>query len=185
MRWIVFWAVASSLVLSNGLLIWSIARPELRLWPLPEKGSRRYAFTRFTGALGPLSILGALALGVLDWDSFVFHHWLSVALGTCLLIPGGAFALAAFLTLGVHASRGFRDELTATGPYRYSRNPQYVGTIVGLLGYVFMTNSALTLIVWALWTAWFILAPFAEEPWLREQLGGPYEEYASRVPRFL
>ncbi len=141
--------------------------------------------TRFTGVLGPLSILGALVLGVLDWNSFILDHPVRFALGAALAAPGGAFALWGFLGLGVHASQGFAGELTATGAYRYSRNPQYVGTIVGLLGYVLICNSVLTLIVWVLWSVWFVLAPLAEEPWLREQLGAGYREYAAKVPRFL
>jgi protein-S-isoprenylcysteine O-methyltransferase Ste14 len=36
-----------------------------------------------------------------------------------------------------------------------------------------------------LWSAWFIMAPFAEEPWLRGHLGPTYDEYARQVPRFL
>jgi protein-S-isoprenylcysteine O-methyltransferase Ste14 len=31
----------------------------------------------------------------------------------------------------------------------------------------------------------FLIAPFAEEPWLRERFGPSYDEYAEEVPRFL
>jgi protein-S-isoprenylcysteine O-methyltransferase Ste14 len=50
---------------------------------------------------------------------------------------------------------------------------------------VLVSNSELALVVWALWTLWFALAPFAEEPWLREKLGAPYEEYTKRTRRYL
>ena len=105
--------------------------------------------------------------------------------GGVLFACGGGFAIWGFLGLGVRASQGHQDGLVATGAYRYSRNPQYVGTIMGLLGYAVACNSALTLVTWALWSAWFLMAPFAEEPWLREQLGPPYDEYAAKVPRFI
>ena len=180
-----FWMVVASLVLLNGLLVFSIARPELRFWPPPEPSSRRYRITRITGVLGPFSNLAVLALGILDWNSFVLLHWGWFVAGACLMVPGGAFALWGYFGLGVRASQGAGGELIVEGAYRYSRNPQYVGTIVGLLGYVFITNSILTLIAWSLWSLWFLLAPFAEESWLRERLGEPYEKYAAVVPRFI
>ncbi len=60
-----------------------------------------------------------------------------------------------------------------------------MGTIVFLLGYAIIFNSGLTLVIWFLWSAWFVMAPFAEEPWLRERIGTSYDEYASEVPRFV
>lgn len=33
--------------------------------------------------------------------------------------------------------------------------------------------------------AWFLLAPLAEEPWIREQYGEAYETYRESVPRFV
>jgi protein-S-isoprenylcysteine O-methyltransferase Ste14 len=54
-----------------------------------------------------------------------------------------------------------------------------------MLGYAIISNSTLTLIAWSLWSTWFVLAPFAEEPWLRERFGARYEAYAARIPRFL
>jgi len=32
---------------------------------------------------------------------------------------------------------------------------------------------------------WFVLAPFTEEPWLRDKFGAEYDSYMKRVPRFL
>ncbi len=37
----------------------------------------------------------------------------------------------------------------------------------------------------ALYATWWLVMPFAEEPWLREQYGEAYEQYAARVPRFV
>lgn len=185
MREIVFWTVVGSLLLSNALLIISIAKPELRFWPPPDRSSSRYLFARVTAALGPLTGVGALALGVLDWNSAVFGQPGSYLLGGALFVCGCGFALWGYLGLGARASQGHHEGLTAEGAYRYSRNPQYVGTIVGLFGYAIFCNSALTFVVWAIWSSWFVMAPFAEEPWLRERLGIAYDEYAAEVPRFI
>jgi len=60
-----------------------------------------------------------------------------------------------------------------------------VGDILILVGYALVTNSTLTTITALLGMAWFFLAPFTEEPWLRERFGAEYEEYVQRVPRFI
>ncbi len=182
---LVFWAIVASQFLSNSLLVLSIARPERRFWPPPEGPSWRYRVARLTGVLGPLTLIGVLVVGLLDWDHFVLHHWGRYVVGAGLLVPGGAFALWGYFGLGVRASQGRAGDLIISGAYRYSRNPQYVGAIVGVLGYVLICNSGRTLIAWVLWSVWFLLAPFAEEPWLRERLGASYEVYAAKVPRFI
>ncbi len=184
MTQLIFWAIVCSLLLSNGLLAISIVRPEFRFWPPPEESSRRYRFARATSVLAPLTMLGVLALAPLDSGSGPFGHSSLFFLGSLFISVGGGFALWGYLGLGVGASQGQHEGLIAAGAYRYSRNPQYVGTIVCLLGYAVLFNSTLELIVWALWSAWFLAAPFAEEPWLREQVGPSYDEYAKEVPRY-
>lgn len=48
-----------------------------------------------------------------------------------------------------------------------------------------LSNSWLALITGLIGTLWFVLAPFTEEPWLRERYGQQYEAYKKRVPRFI
>ncbi len=128
-------------------------------------------------------LLGLVALGIVDWNSFALHGWFRFLAGG-LLMACGFFALWGFLALGVHASQGLGGELVTIGPYRYSRNPQYVGTIPAILGYAIICNSTLALVTAMLISVWFILVPFAEESWCRENLGAAYEAYAAKVPRF-
>jgi protein-S-isoprenylcysteine O-methyltransferase Ste14 len=182
---ILFWGVVASAAISDALLCFSIAKPKLRFWPLPPSPSWRREVMRRLGVVGPLSIVGILALGVLDWDSFVWRHWSRLAVGGFAFGFGGAFALWGFFGLGVTASQGLGGPLLVSGAYRYSRNPQYVGTVAVLLGYGVVCNSTLALLSGALWSSWYLLAPLAEEPWLREHLGAPFGEYAAKVRRFL
>ncbi len=187
MREVVFWAVVTSLAHSNALLIWSILRPELRFWPPPERSSKRYRYARVNAVLGPLTVVGVFAIGLLDWNRGPLTDlgWSRLLLGGPLFAAGGAFALWGYVGLGVRQSQGLHTGLVASGAYRFSRNPQYVGTIGCLLGYALVCNSPLTLIIWGFWSAWFIMAPRAEEPWLRNQLGPSYDDYVAGVPRFL
>ncbi len=180
MKQLLFWVVLAAVLLNSATLVLSIVRPDLRVWPPPRRDSWQYFYN---GAMSFTGLLGLVTLGILDWNSFALH-------GSSRFFPGGMlmacglFALWGYLALGVRASQGLGGELVTTGPYRYSRNPKYVGTIPAVLGYAIICNSTLALVTAMLISVWFILVPFAEESWCRENLGAPYEAYAARVPRF-
>jgi protein-S-isoprenylcysteine O-methyltransferase Ste14 len=75
-------------------------------------------------------------------------------------------------------------KLTTTGPYRWSRNPQYVGWFLFLLG--FALND------WSLWclAALVVIAislhllVLVEEEHLRRVFGEPYVEFCRNTPRY-
>lgn len=175
------WVTFVSLALLGMSLVVTIARPRYRVWPPPGRASWQYWYT---WGLTCLALLGITVLGILDWNTFGLPPWLRVA-GGLLALGGTGFALWGVRELGTRATQGLGGQLATTGPYRYSRNPQYVGDIALLLGFGLLANSGVTLAAVALGIVWFALAPFAEEPWLRERLGSPYEEYTRHVPRFL
>ena len=58
-------------------------------------------------------------------------------------------------------------------------------TIAVLIAYSVLCNSTLAMAVTLAWSSWYLLAPFAEEPWLRERLGVSFEAYTAQVPRYL
>jgi protein-S-isoprenylcysteine O-methyltransferase Ste14 len=178
---LLFWIVVAAVVMNIVTVVLSIVRPDHRVWPPPRRDSWQYVYNGIVSFAG---IFGVVALGGLDHDSFAFHHPAYLLVGGVLL-AGGSFALWGYLTLGVHASQGLGGALVTSGPYRYSRNPQYVGAIPAVLGWAIICNSRLALIAAALVSGWFVLVPFAEEPWCREHLGAAYEEYLRKVPRFL
>ncbi|HEY1305250.1 MAG TPA: isoprenylcysteine carboxylmethyltransferase family protein [Vicinamibacterales bacterium] len=76
--------------------------------------------------------------------------------------------------------------LVVSGPYRYSRNPMYVGVALILIGW------AITFETRALWLyAFFVIVAFhlrvvlAEEPWQARTFPREWDQYKSRVPRWL
>ena len=83
---------------------------------------------------------------------------------------------------GPDASLGLGGDFIRRGPYRFTRNPQYVGNVAWFAGYALLSSSEVTAWACAAGSLWFVLAPFAEEPWLRAEA---YEEYRRQVPRFL
>ena len=76
-------------------------------------------------------------------------------------------------------------ELTSAGPYRWSRNPQYVGWLLFLVGFALYS--------WSLWCLGAILVVavslhllvLVEEEHLRRVFGESYEEFLRRTPRYV
>lgn len=141
----VVFAVTLAVEIALGVLLaWSIARPEAAVWPPPPQRGRRSWQYRLVWALIDLATLGIVAVGVLDWNTFVLDHWLRLPLGAALALGGGAFALWGIAHLSWHPSLGLEAELVRSGPYRWTRNPQYVGDIALLAGWGIFCNSLAT-----------------------------------------
>jgi protein-S-isoprenylcysteine O-methyltransferase Ste14 len=178
----VFTTTIISEILLITLLTVSIIYPEKRFWPPPYKWSHQYIIV---WALTFISIGGVITLAFIDWDTFIINHWTRYILGSILLLAGNAFALWGLKTLGTHASSGLEHRLIVEGPYRYSRNPQYVGDIIAIIGGIILSNSLYMTITGIIAIIAFLITPLAEEPWLREKYGEEYIEYCKRVPRYL
>ena len=80
---------------------------------------------------------------------------------------------------------GDTGKIITTGPYRYTRNPQYVGFIILFGGIILLTASWIALVTGAFAIFLFLIIPFSEEPWLKQQYGKPYIDYCRMVPRFI
>jgi protein-S-isoprenylcysteine O-methyltransferase Ste14 len=112
-------------------------------------------------------------------------------IGVAALLGGallGATAVGTFKRRGTTVLPAWRPTRTVvtTGPYRFTRNPMYVGMAVGYVGCTALMNS-----MWPL--AFFPFVLFAvdryviarEERYLREKFGEDYEAYTRRVRRWL
>ena len=74
-------------------------------------------------------------------------------------------------------------EITQSGPYAYTRNPLYLGSIIIGAGFALAARSPwIALGMLALFLAVYIPVIRWEEAWLRAHLDG-FDEYAARVPR--
>ena len=102
------------------------------------------------------------------------------------LIGGFAIAAAGILVRAL-ASGHIRKNaaLATTGPYAYTRNPLYLGSIIIALGFIVAARN-LWIGVAAIAMFAFIYLPVitAEEKYLRSAFPG-YGHYASQVPRLL
>ncbi|MFB6219380.1 MAG: isoprenylcysteine carboxylmethyltransferase family protein [Halobacteriaceae archaeon] len=108
--------------------------------------------------------------------------------GVALVAAGLGFwlwAVVALLRGGSSPSTTRPGELVVSGPYRYSRNPMYVGVVVALLGEAVAFESALVAVLAAVALVLFDRLVRWEEAGLRESLGGAFEAYCEQVPRWL
>ena len=113
----------------------------------------------------------------------VVFFWLArpspvaLAVSLVLVIPG--------LLLRGYASGCVKknSELTTTGPYAYTRNPLYLGSILIAFGFAVASRSLWVAAVLAvLFAVIYIPVIRGEEAFLRATFPG-FEEYAARVPR--
>jgi protein-S-isoprenylcysteine O-methyltransferase Ste14 len=177
-----FWAAAAALVTLNLLLLLTIFSKSFKLWPTPGKGSwQQFVFwPLFRGGLGLTLACGALTLLEGPWP-----HWPLIAIGAPMAAIGLGFTIYGYLNLGLENTYGSDDGLVTTGLYRYSRNPQYVASIVGFAGLALMGGSPALAMLCGLAVLVYMLLPFAEEPWLARIYGDAYHRYRASTPRFL
>jgi protein-S-isoprenylcysteine O-methyltransferase Ste14 len=182
MKHVVFVVTLIAEILATVSVGVSIASPDRRIWPPEQERS-------WTGILMWLfftvSGMGVIALGILDRGSLNLPLWLRWGMGMPLWIAGNGLALWAVVVLGMAATFGEAKALIQRGPYRRSRNPQYVGFIAGLMGWAMVSSSTMTLGASLVGVLPLVLVPFAEEPWLVEKYGAAYKAYQCDVPRFI
>ena len=76
--------------------------------------------------------------------------------------------------------------LVVGGPFRYVRNPSYVGGVAAVVGQGLIFGSVPVLAYAALLFAGFhLFVVLYEEPTLRGKFGAAYEEYLREVPRWI
>ncbi len=71
------------------------------------------------------------------------------------------------------------------GLYRFSRNPQYASSILGLIGLAICANSWFAVPLAALMSGAYVLMALTEEAWLEQRYGAPYRDYCGRTARFI
>lgn len=164
------------------ILAYSVKIPSDRIWPPPGRWTWQYNVTwlLFLSAFGLL-----LILGVLDWNSLDWPATIRWTVGGTLIVVGNLMAWVGVWQLGVKQSGGEKGRLMTRGVYQFTRNPQYVGDILILVGWMILSASMWCLPLAIGGIVAFVLTPFAEEPWLEELHGDDYREYKSQVPRFI
>jgi len=173
--------VAALLIMLIGIC-WSVGYPASRIWPPPSNRSWQYYLTWILFYL----IFGLNFLLLLfDWNGWKFSSPLRFIVGAPLIIIGSGLFLFGIRHLGIKNTSGSLSGFVKTGPYRFTRNPQYLGDILLFIGLSVCANSSYLWIAHFLLIFVFAITPIAEEDWLTEQYGETYKEYCREIPRFL
>jgi len=174
--------VAAALVILAVLLIATVLPGKFTLWPTPGKGRwQNYVFwPLFRAGMGGLPVAAAL---LADLSGPLW--WLQLLIGIPLIVVGFGFTFYGYFDLGIENTYGADESLVTDGLYRYSRNPQYVASMIGYLGIAIAAGSSAVWGLAALALLNYALMPLAEEPWLRKAFGEAYDEYMRTTPRFL
>lgn len=156
----------------------------------------RTAFTALRALVYAIAFF--LLWGWLAWRAHLQDHRLGVWLpgwttgpGIALMAIGAVLALACVATFvvrgrGTPAPFDAPREFVASGPYRWVRNPMYVGGFLLLAGYALCAGSAEALLVaFGMLGAAHLFAVLYEEPALRRRFGATYEAYFRSTPRWL
>ncbi len=76
-------------------------------------------------------------------------------------------------------------ELVIRGPYRFTRNPMYLGVVgINLLQALLFLSPVLAVYTSLLLLGFHLFVTLYEEPSLRKRFGASYEEYCRAVPRW-
>jgi protein-S-isoprenylcysteine O-methyltransferase Ste14 len=121
-----------------------------------------------------------------DWPT-VHVGSISRVIAWSLIVSGaGVMFTALFHTLGLRRSHGLDVERLERGSlYGLSRNPQVVGFLMALIGYLLLWPSSRNVGTMVLIAVIMHLMIRTEEEHLRERFGDEYERYRSTVPRYL
>lgn len=103
--------------------------------------------------------------------------WRFLAIGTVLIVPG---LLIRALASG-HVRKN--ETLATSGPYAYTRNPLYLGSLLIGIGFAIAARSWwIGVILVIMFFAIYMPVIRSEEDFLREKFP-EFDEYAKRVPR--
>jgi protein-S-isoprenylcysteine O-methyltransferase Ste14 len=131
-----------------------------------------------------------VALGLRRYDRLQLPEW-SPTLAVPIAIAGAALCIACvstFVVVGRGTPAPFDPprQFVAVGPYRYVRNPMYIGGAILLAGFALYLRSGAALLFCLPWLVLFHIFVLAyEEPTLRGKFGASYEAYCRNVNRWI
>jgi protein-S-isoprenylcysteine O-methyltransferase Ste14 len=129
--------------------------------------------------IAPIPFVG----GVASPRSLIVVGWIVVWLGVAISLTGiVTFRLAGTPMFPFSPAR----RVVRHGPYRFTRNPMYLGATVTYLGFALVLNTAwpvllLPLVLWGL--VRYVIR--VEEAYLEQLFGAEYVDYKKSVRRWL
>jgi protein-S-isoprenylcysteine O-methyltransferase Ste14 len=118
------------------------------------------------------------------------YYWWPIIIGLIITVTGqavrGATIGLAYIIRGGREGKVYAEELVTTGIFNHCRNPLYVGNILMLFGVGVLSNSLLyVVIIMPLFLLIYQAIVMAEENFLSNKFGSAFEQYCSRVNRWV
>jgi protein-S-isoprenylcysteine O-methyltransferase Ste14 len=118
------------------------------------------------------------------------YYWWSIITGLIITVAGqairGATIGLAYIIRGGKEGKVYAEELVTSGIFSHCRNPLYVGNILMLLGVGVLSNSLLYVaVIMPLFLLIYQAIVLAEENFLRNKFDGAFQQYCSRVNRWI
>jgi protein-S-isoprenylcysteine O-methyltransferase Ste14 len=129
-------------------------------------------------------VAGLLGGGVLHW----LRPWSLPIVRPAGLAVGGVLVFVGLVMVGWSVRSVGRQAIAAptslvtTGPYRYSRNPQYLGIVLIAAGWVVGWPSVLTLLMFPILVYAYYRLSRTEHRDMVETYGDEYVSYAEQIP---
>jgi len=164
------------------LLLRTLLAPPFRIWPTPEPGS--WQSLTFWGLFRG-SWLATFVIAAFDWNAVPLLDWTRYIVALPLGLAGLFITVRGYFNLGFGNTYCGADGLVTGGLYRFSRNPQYTASMVGLIGRSLGANSVLTIAMSTVLFSAYLLMALVEEDWLKQLYGAPYRDYCRATARFL
>lgn len=178
-----------SLVLTLGLLVLPV------IWFITDPRSLKERIKQYLTFKGILLLVIEYCLIYFNFsssDTINLNNPLNIIviiIGSILYILGLILAIWAKITMGKIWGRPAehdikrQNKLIVTGPFKFSRNPIYLGLILTFLGYSLALRSIMVILILFI-IGFFYYSAVKEEKILEKHFGKKYLEYKSSVPRF-
>ncbi|QQE09928.1 isoprenylcysteine carboxylmethyltransferase family protein [Planctomycetota bacterium] len=124
------------------------------------------------------------------WPEKQLIHWPWRAIGIVLIVLGFALPVWANLLFKQAGTtvKPFQQSsvIVTTGPYRFTRNPIYLGLTIMLIGIAIILGSLLPFFMIPIFVILIRVRVIPiEEKMLRDTFGNSYEEYCKKVRRWI
>ena len=115
----------------------------------------------------------------------VFYFWLAKPTWTFIAIGAAIAAVGLAIRAAAAGHVKKNRELTTTGPYAYTRNPLYLGSLIIAIGFgIASRNWWVAVVIVVLFLAIYLPVIRSEEEFLRSEFPG-FDEYRRTVPRLI
>ena len=138
----------------------------------------------------PVILLASIVLQIILLFSFPISVDLSSLLGLILILSGISLVLVSFRFMRKMKTTfipdGTPEVLISSGPFKFSRNPIYLGMLTVLVGVAFLMSSVSAIIIAFVFGIIINFTWIAhEEKKLHELFSEDWENYSSKVRRWI